>query len=183
MFDFVLPFVVASALFAYISRRSLLAPHSHGFPRFFAFEALLALILLNAPRWFDEPLSLHQIFSWGLLALSLGIAIHGFLLLRRFGHPDKEAGQGTNIGFENTTELVVNGIYRYIRHPLYLSLMLLGAGAFLKCPSLVAAVLALTVIVFLVATGRIEEDENRRHFGPVYDDYMRRTKMFIPFLA
>ena len=40
-------FLLATLGIGYISRASLLAPRSHGFYRFFAWEAILALTLLN----------------------------------------------------------------------------------------------------------------------------------------
>jgi hypothetical protein len=45
-------FFAASAAVSQLSWRSLRDLRSHGFYRFFAFELLLALILLNAPMWF-----------------------------------------------------------------------------------------------------------------------------------
>jgi protein-S-isoprenylcysteine O-methyltransferase Ste14 len=183
MYGTILLFAILSAPLIYLSRRSFRAWRSHGVPRFFAFEALLALILLNAPFWFADPLSARQIGSWVLLALSLGVATQGFYLLQTIGRPEKPAEPGTNLGFENTTQLVTTGLYRYIRHPLYLSLMLGGGGAFLKDPSFAALVLAGAVVGFLIATGRREELENRKHFGPAYDGYVKRTKMFVPFIA
>jgi len=43
-------------------------------------------------------------------------------------------------------------------------------------------VLAAVVTFFLVRTARVEEAENIRFFGPAYEEYMKRTKMFVPFL-
>jgi protein-S-isoprenylcysteine O-methyltransferase Ste14 len=34
----------------------------------------------------------------------------------------------------------------------------------------------------LYMTARQEEDENEKHFGQSYTDYMRKTRMFIPYL-
>jgi protein-S-isoprenylcysteine O-methyltransferase Ste14 len=183
MFETILLFAVLSAPLIYISRRSFRAWRAHGFPRFFAFEAFLALVLLNAPFWFADPFSPRQIGSWILLALSLGAATQGFLLLHTIGRPEKPSEPGTNLGFENTTRLVTSGLYRYIRHPLYLSLILGGAGAFLKNPSFAALALVVAAVGFIVMTAKREEDENREHFGPAYDDYVKRTKMFVPFIA
>jgi protein-S-isoprenylcysteine O-methyltransferase Ste14 len=42
--------------------------------------------------------------------------------------------------------------------------------------------LALAATLFLVATARIEEAEDVRFFGAAYQEYMKQTKMFIPFL-
>jgi hypothetical protein len=49
-------FVTVSAGLAYISRASILHPSSHGFHRFFAWECILILFLLNYRRWFEEPI-------------------------------------------------------------------------------------------------------------------------------
>ena len=175
-------FLIGSVGIVYLSRRSLRTWRSHGFFRFFAFEAILALILLNANVWFRYPFSVRQIISWSLLLVSLLLAIHAFILLRRIGKPDSSIDDTTRLGIEKTTRLVTTGAYRCIRHPLYTSLLFLGWGAFLKQPSLFGALLAVVITVALYATARVEETENLNNFGAEYAGYMQRTKMFIPFI-
>ena len=167
-------FAVVSAGTVFVSWASLRDPHSRGFFRFLAFESILGLILLNLEHWFSDPFSALQIVSWLLLLSSLILAVHGFYLLRVIGRP-----QG---GIENTTTLVIRGAYKYIRHPLYSSLLLLGWGVFFKNPSPLGGILALVTCASLAATARIEEAENLRKFGADYAVYMKTTKMFIPFL-
>jgi protein-S-isoprenylcysteine O-methyltransferase Ste14 len=167
-------FAIVSAGIIFFSRSSLRHPQAHGFFRFFAFESTLALLLLNLEHWFQNPFSAPQIVSWLLLSASLFLVVHGFYLLRLLGRPEGK--------IEDTTTLVTVGTYRYIRHPLYASLLLLGWGAFFKHPSLLGGFLALAATAFLVATARVEEAENRRKFGAAYTAYMKTTKMFIPFL-
>jgi protein-S-isoprenylcysteine O-methyltransferase Ste14 len=84
--------------------------------------------------------------------------------------------------FEKTTTLVTTGVYCYIRHPLYSSLLFLAWGIFFKTPSWLGGLLALTATLCLAATARVEEAENLRFFGDAYRKYMKQTKMFIPFL-
>jgi len=156
------------------SWRPLRDPRSHGFYRFFGFEAIAALVVINADRWFSEPLSPIQIPSWALLLLSLFLAVHGFSLLRTRGRP---VG-----GIENTQVLVRVGAYRYIRHPLYASLLALAWGASLKNPTLPALLLALGATCALDLTARAEERECEGKFGQEYGDYARQTKRFIPFI-
>ena len=102
------------------------------------------------------------------------LAAHGFYLLRMVGRPKS--------GIENTTTLVMLGAYKYIRHPLYASLLLFGWGTFFKDVSLLTGILAMATSAFLVATARAEEVENLRKFGDDYVAYTKTTKMFIPFL-
>ena len=175
-------FLIASAGIVYISRRSLITWRSHGFFRFFAFEAILALILLNAGVWFRHPFSVRQIASWSLLLASLLLAIHAFIVLSRTGKPDRGIHDSKRLGMEKTTRLVTTGAYRHIRHPLYSSLLLFACGAFLKQPSLLAALLAGITTIALYATARVEERENVDNFGADYAEYMQHTRIFIPLI-
>jgi protein-S-isoprenylcysteine O-methyltransferase Ste14 len=176
-------FVVASAGLVYISRASLRAPRSHGFYRFFAWEAILALILLNVEYWFWNPFSLQQILSWIFLIASAFLVVHAVHLLRRIGKPDTQRSDDeAAIGFEKTTQLVVVGAYKYIRHPMYSSLLFLTWGVLFKDLSWLSGIFALAATVFLVATAKAEEKEDIRFFGTSYQTYIKQTKMFIPFL-
>ncbi len=165
-----------------LSRASLRVPRSHGFYRFFAGEFLLALILLNSDYWFRDPFSLQQVISWLLLIFSTVLAIHGAYLLRRIGKPDARRDDVPLIGIEKTTTLVTAGAYHYIRHPLYSSLLMLGWGVFLKDPAWLGGCLALAMTFCLILTARVEEAENKRFFGTTYQEYVKRTRMFIPFI-
>jgi protein-S-isoprenylcysteine O-methyltransferase Ste14 len=178
----VIVFIVASGGLVWVSRSSLRNFRFHGFYRFFAWEAILALVLLNLDYWFDEPFTPHQIISWLLLIVSLFLVIHGFQLLRMVGKPDSKRNDASLIGVEKTTELVTVGAYRYIRHPIYSSLLYGAWGVFLKNPSWVGISLAVITTFFLTMTAKTEEVENIRFFGAAYQSYMKQSKMFIPFL-
>ncbi len=175
-------FVIASAGIVYISRASLRSFRFHGFYRFFAWEAILALTLLNLDRWFYRPFRLSQIASWLCLCVSLFLVIHGVRLLRLVGKPNRERTEASLLGLEKTTTLVTVGAYKYIRHPLYSSLLFLAWGVFFKSSSWIGGGLAVTATACLTATAKVEETENAAYFGAAYADYVKRTKMFIPFV-
>jgi protein-S-isoprenylcysteine O-methyltransferase Ste14 len=146
----------------------------HGIARFFAFESVFILLLLNYRVWFLNPFSPMQLVSWILLMLSVYVVITGYMLLKSRGKPDRN--------FENTSKLVKSGIYHYIRHPLYLSVFLLGTGIMLKDPHQAQLYLALINLVAVYITARIEENEMIRKFGNEYREYIKETKMFIPYV-
>ncbi|MFQ6008112.1 MAG: methyltransferase family protein [Candidatus Zixiibacteriota bacterium] len=85
------------------------------------------------------------------------------------------------MGIEKTAQLVTVGVYRYIRHPIYSSLLFLAWGVFIKYVSWETACLTAIATFFLIMTAKREEAENICYFGEAYRDYMRQTKMFIPF--
>jgi protein-S-isoprenylcysteine O-methyltransferase Ste14 len=167
-------FVVGSAGILWVSWPSLRNWRSHGFYRFFAFESTLILLLINVRYWFQQPLAPLKIMAWVLLTVSFFLVIHGYYLLRVIGQAEGD--------IENTKNLVTTGAYKYIRHPLYSSVLFLAWGIFFKQVSLITTVLVLVATVSIVATGKVEERENIQKFGDAYVEYMKATKMFIPYL-
>lgn len=77
--------------------------------------------------------------------------------------------------------LVTNGLYRWVRHPLYTSAFILLWAA----PELSWNKLAfnLGVTVYLVIGSIFEEQKLRDEFGSAYDEYHRRTPAFLPRLS
>jgi protein-S-isoprenylcysteine O-methyltransferase Ste14 len=144
------------------------------FSVFFAWETILGLFLVNVRHWFVHPFAWYQIISWILLIASLLLLISGFYTLKRAGKP-------TDL-LEATTQLVKNGIYHWIRHPLYASLLFLGWGIFFKSPGVLDFCLATITTAFLYATALADEAECLIKFGDQYVIYMRTTKKFILFL-
>jgi protein-S-isoprenylcysteine O-methyltransferase Ste14 len=175
-------FVVGSLLLLGLSWQALQRPTCHGFYRFFAWEAILALLVLNGPQWFEDRYSPHQLVSWALLFSSLLLLFVGLYQLRKMGKPDTQRQDAELFAFERTSLLVTSGIYRVIRHPLYASLLLLAWGVACKQPGLVSWLLAAAASVALYLTARCDEAECRAQFGQAYADYMQRSRMFIPFI-
>lgn len=153
---------------------SIKARRYHGIARFFAFESIFVLFLLNYRFWFRDPFSLHQIISWILLFGSIYPVLAGYLLLKKKGKSEQS--------FENTTSLVKSGIYSYIRHPLYCALFLLGTGIMLKDTGNNQLILGGINLIAVFLTSKIEEKEMIARFGNAYIQYMAETKMFIPKL-
>jgi protein-S-isoprenylcysteine O-methyltransferase Ste14 len=123
-------FLLGSLGLIFVSRKSLLHIHSHGFYRFFAWEILLGMFLLNAETWFQNPFAWYQIISWTLLIISIALVVLGLRLLRQVGRQDVGRKDALLLALEKTSKLVTVGLYRYIRHPLYSSLLFLGWGMY-----------------------------------------------------
>lgn len=175
-------FLLGTIVLAWLSRAALRQPHSHGFPRFLAWEAILALLVLNGPVWFDDRFAPHQLISWALLYSSIGMLVAGLYLLRRVGRPGQTRDDAELFAFEKTSTLVTVGIFRYIRHPMYSSLLLLAWGIFFKQPGLAGLLCAIAATCCLWLTARRDEEECLAYFGEDYRRYMQVSKRFIPFV-
>ena len=165
----------------YFSWRALFSIKSHGFYRFFAWECMIWLFASNYTFWFDDALSVRQVFSWILLLVSAYLAITGLMLIMNHGKQSVSRDDKTLFHFEKTTGLITTGVYRYIRHPLYGSLIYLTWGILLKNPTFVNIGFAVISTVLLYITSKFDEKECIVYFGEEYKNYMTRSKMFIPF--
>jgi len=168
-------FAILSTVLVVKFSKELFAFRRHGPYMFVAAEGLLALFIFNGGSMFETPFAVRQIFSWTLMAVSAAFAFFGFYALKRYGRAATH--------WENTTRLVQKGVFKYIRHPLYGSLMFLAAGMLLKDLSLGAASAGILTFAFLVAASRVEERENAAKFGEDYERYSLRTKRYLPFIV
>lgn len=175
-------FAVLSIPVIILSWRTLFDVRSHGFYRFFSWECMLWLFASNFRFWFDDPFSLKQICSWILLVYSIYPVVAGTVQLKKAGKPGGNREEKALYNFEKTSELVDTGIYKYIRHPLYSSLIFLTWGIFLKNTTVFLFLVALLSTAFLYLTAWFDEKECIRYFGEKYAEYMKRTKRFIPYL-
>ena len=180
--DKVVLFVALSVPVIYISKQSLFEPYSHGFTRFLCWECIIVLFVFNYIKWFSEPFSFRQIISWLVLFVSLWFVTESALRIRKARKPGVVRVDEKLFRFEKTTELVASGIYGYIRHPMYSSLLFLTWGIWLKQPLWYLFPMALLASWLLWLTARRDEKECLAYFGEKYSEYMKGTKRFIPFI-
>ncbi len=111
----------------------------------------------------------------------LGIHALGFLLMNK-----AQADLGKQFSFQVTLQeghqLVTGGVFRYIRHPRYLGILLFNLGISLAFRSWIG--LFLTGVTKLVLLWRIRDEETLLHgeFGPEWDAYSKRSWRLVPFV-
>lgn len=92
------------------------------------------------------------------------------------------------MGLEQYTEkstrsaLVVNGLYKIVRHPLYFSTIILMLGMVLISPTIHFILLSLLVLIYLIIGSRLEEKKLIDEFGEEYIEYRKKVKGLIPFV-
>jgi protein-S-isoprenylcysteine O-methyltransferase Ste14 len=138
-------------------------------------QILLMLVLLLAPAvgvlW--TPAFLLKLTGWILVAGGLAIAaaaswqLHGSAALSPLPHPRTNSG------------LVVGGLYRWVRHPVYGGLLLWAAGLILQQGSLLHLLAGAALwLVFSAKAGR-EERLLEQQF-PDYREKMAAKPRFFP---
>jgi len=175
-------FLVLSIPVIALSWHTIFNVKSHGFYRFFAWECILWLLVSNYKYWFENPFSILQIVSWLFLFFGAYLVVIGFMEMRKNGKAEKSREADSLYHFEKTTELVDTGIFKYIRHPLYSSLIFLTWGILFKQVTIPLFIVAVGSTVFLYLTSITDEKECIAYFGDKYREYMKRTKQFIPFI-
>jgi protein-S-isoprenylcysteine O-methyltransferase Ste14 len=120
--------------------------------------------------------------AWGapqILGLVLGAA---GLLVYVSCHWDFAAhGRGTPAPVDPPRILVVRGLYRYVRNPMYVGvlLILLGEVLFFESPVLLLFVSPWLLLVHFFVVF-YEEPALRRRFGESYEDYVRAVRRWVP---
>ena len=95
------------------------------------------------------------------------------------------AQQGMKIVFgeERTVpEVIAKGVFRLVRHPVYLGCILFYIGLVIFTFSLSAAVICIAIIVFYHCIAKYEERILLSKFGEKYKQYMKSVPMWIPRL-
>ncbi len=120
------------------------------------------------PDWF---------FVFGIVFMISGIILRqlSIVVLGRFFSP--------TLGTQKGQSVVSNSPYRYIRHPSYSGMYLILLGIGLVFQSWVSFIVIL-VICGLSIGYRIEAEEKMliSSLGVEYIDYMKKTKMIIPYI-
>lgn len=135
---------------------------------------LIPYWLLSSPSA-APPLPLGDLRYFGLLPILFGAAVYAWC-----AWDFTFAGRGTPAPFDPPKELVVRGLYRYVRNPMYVGVLsvLLGEALLFASRRLFGYAAAVFVIFFLVVV-LYEEPALREKFGEPYRDYCRSVPRWL----
>ena len=139
-----------------------------------AVMALIPYLLLSGRPSSFAQIGPFQIF--GLIPMAIGAAIY-----LRCAWDFASTGKGTPAPIDPPKHLVARGLYRFVRNPMYVGVLITLLGEAWLFSSLALLVYAAIVItwqhLFVVF---YEEPALKRKFGESYSDYLARTPRWIP---
>jgi protein-S-isoprenylcysteine O-methyltransferase Ste14 len=160
---------------AVVERQGLLSAAAHRVP------IALGWWILAYPDWL-RPMSTRIIphAQWVRLVGS-AICLYG-LFLTIWARRTLAGNWSSNVTFKQGHELVRTGPYRYVRHPIYTGLLIMGLGTAVEIGQLHCWLsLPITALGFWIKLAQ-EERLLLRHFPNEYPAYQQEVKALVPFL-
>lgn len=162
-----------------ISRRVLV---SLVLPFLFMVGFPLGAILLhdtNRIAWLREPPLSYVASTIGFLLILLGL-----VLLSKTIPLFLRLSEGTNMPWEPVNELIVEGVYRYVRNPMHIGVfcVIIGEGLVLRSITILAFG-GFAVLLHLFYIPFSEERGLEKRFGEAYRIYKKNVPRWIPRLT
>jgi protein-S-isoprenylcysteine O-methyltransferase Ste14 len=143
---------------------------------FIAIAGLIPLLYLSV--FLPDPylLSLIWLSPIGYVLITAGLVLL-YLAFKAF-----DGAEFLGIKQEKKPELVLSGMYKYVRHPLYFATIILILGLFLLVPTQKMLLVLLISYSYILIGSRLEERKLVAIFGKEYQAYQKKVKGLIPYL-
>jgi protein-S-isoprenylcysteine O-methyltransferase Ste14 len=144
----------------------------------------LILLILFLLVWVLDSFVLHfstfpaTSIPLALRLLTAGLLLAAALLLMGFGHTVISHGRHGQL----PAALFTTGVFRYVRHPLYLGCLLVYLALAVATASLASLALLAVIVPFYNFLATYEEDLLEKMFGDSYRTYKQQTGKWLPKL-
>ena len=142
---------------------------------FVAIQFALLAVMVFYPRdaaWI--PTDLMRTIGLGFMAAGVGVGLWAAVYLGRGLTPSPLPN--------GSVGLVMRGPYRFVRHPMYTSVILLGIGMTIRSGSWIVLLAFIALMLLFAVKSRWEEVRLADTF-PGYERYMSSTGRFVPRIA
>ena len=155
-------------------REDLIGEHKIGYAGQFIIAMLFFIIWISDTFIFEYSVFLNEIIpnsvrlpiALVILLVSAYLSMSGLKII--FGEVREKP------------EVIRKGVFGIIRHPIYLSEILVYLGLLFVSLSIASAIVWVLAIIFLYFISRYEEKILLQHFGEEYKLYMQDVPMWIP---
>jgi protein-S-isoprenylcysteine O-methyltransferase Ste14 len=141
-----------------------------------ALQVLGYALLWQGPFWTRSPT------PWRVAAGVLFLALAG--VLSWTGRLALGPQWRLDAGLDPDHELVQAGAYRFVRHPIYASMLclMLGTGFLITSPVTLFLPAVLLLVIGMEIRLRIEDGLLAARFADRFEEYRRRVAAYVPFL-
>jgi protein-S-isoprenylcysteine O-methyltransferase Ste14 len=138
-------------------------------------------IAVYLPAWITRWQVPQEASGWrvlGVFLIAVGLVPLGESIVRFI-----RVGRGTLSPTHPTERLVVSGLYRYVRNPMYVGVLMLIAGqALLFWNRTLWAYLGYVAVGFQLFVLAYEEPTLRGRYGADYEEFCRNVRRWVPRL-
>ena len=145
---------------------------------FFAFAGLVAIV------WYQVQLDSIYVLEQsiitnaiGLITSTAGIIIMSICIGKYFV---SLSGIKSLVQETNSHQLIISGVHRYVRHPLYLGTFLFIWGLLLLFPLLSLLITNIIITAYTLVAIRFEENKLVAEFGDEYRRYQQSVPKILP---
>ena len=133
---------------------------------------ILYIFILLADRFFIKTSLIH--LSWLRWLIALSLFLFSFLLMKE--------GHKAVIAKNQQSNLITDGVFKVVRHPLYLSILIFYLSLSFFFNSFLGLVLLVPVFLFYNFIASYEEKFLIKKFSDSYIAYQKRTRRWLPKL-
>ena len=115
----------------------------------------------------------------GLIICAVGLAIMGVCIVKYFMQLSGLRGLIENT---HTNDLMITGIHKIVRHPLYSGTFMFIWGLLIALPYVSLLIADLIITAYTLIGLKLEEKKLQKEFGDAYQLYKQRVPMLFPNL-
>lgn len=145
---------------------------------------IFSFLTLAAIAWYQLSIPTIRFYKPGFLIVIFGylITITGFGIMLSCikKYFMSLSGLRSLLRETNNPELIISGIHRYVRHPLYLGTFVFIWGMLILAPFLSLLITNIIITVYTLIALRFEEEKLVREFGEQYTSYQKTVPKIIP---
>jgi len=135
------------------------------------------------PKIIDLPSNFltNNLFPfYSSLPLGFILIIMGILLVKPSKNRDRDMDAYLHMMYPEKNKIINNGIYRYIRHPRFLSRLILSLGFGIIANNIFAILLAIIHFMPYYILMRVEDKKLKERYGNEVEQYHNKVPALIP---